>query len=231
MFSKSTKASIKEQFYVTIFDLVKKRREFESSVVNEILIGRLDSGLYTFADGHMYFGNHVIKIRYDLIDSVYANTYKENEIFDYYFDILPLKKGEKILMGCPYDSNTMNRFVYIVENPKNFKPDRVVILPYLHERKVYLLRYKENTEYFTTSIECGLKYTNISYGSLRPDQEGVDQANDLIVSVDLSGSKYYIFNERGLLRQMVSYKKLKLGNPIAVSPNGRNFIFLEEIGA
>jgi hypothetical protein len=85
----------------------------------------------------MYFNNHVIKIRYDLIDSVYCNTYKENEIFDYYFKILPLDKDEKVLMGCPYDSNTMNRFLYIVENPKSFKPDRVVILPYLHERKVY----------------------------------------------------------------------------------------------
>ena len=118
--------------------MVKKRKEFETSVTNQILIGRLESGLYTFADGHMYFNNHVIKIRYDLIDSVYCNTYKENEIFDYYFNILPLKKGEKVLMGCPYDSNTMNRFLYIVENPKNFKPDRVIVLPYLHERKVYL---------------------------------------------------------------------------------------------
>lgn len=32
------------------------------------LIGRLESGLYTFVDGHIYYNNNVIKIRYDLLE-------------------------------------------------------------------------------------------------------------------------------------------------------------------
>ena len=49
---------------------------------NKDLIGRLLSGLYTFVDGHIYYNNNVIKIRYDLIKSVDSHRYKENEIFD-----------------------------------------------------------------------------------------------------------------------------------------------------
>lgn len=37
-------------------------------IKNKDLIGRLESGLFTFVDGHIYFGNNVIKIRYDLIN-------------------------------------------------------------------------------------------------------------------------------------------------------------------
>jgi len=63
------------------------------------LIGKLESGLYTFVDGHIYYNNNVIKIRYDLIDQEIESglgegdksKYKENEIFDYYFDIFDMK--------------------------------------------------------------------------------------------------------------------------------------------
>ena len=37
-------------------------------IKNEKLIGRLASGMYTFVDGHIYFSNKVIKIRYDLLE-------------------------------------------------------------------------------------------------------------------------------------------------------------------
>jgi len=60
---------------------------------NKDLIGRLLSGLYTFVDGHIYYNNNVIKIRYDLIKSVDSHRYKENEIFDFYLNIFDLKKG------------------------------------------------------------------------------------------------------------------------------------------
>jgi hypothetical protein len=33
------------------------------------------------------------------------------------------------------------------------KPMRILILPYLHERRIYLNRKKMNTDYFYTSIE------------------------------------------------------------------------------
>ena len=127
------------------------------------MIGRLESGLYTFAEGHIYFSNHVIKIRYDLIDSLQYSTLKESDIFDYYFDIIKLKGiGNKVMLGSPFDSNTMNRFVYIIQDSKNSKPNRVLILPYLHERRVYLQRYKENTEYFCTSMPLEEKYIKLT---------------------------------------------------------------------
>ena len=45
----------------------------------------------------------------------------------------------------------------------------------------------------------------------------------------MSEAKYYIFNERGMLRNRVSFKKQAKGQiPIAVSPNGLNFIFRDE---
>jgi hypothetical protein len=32
------------------------------------IIGRLKSNLYNFVEGHIYYGNNVIKIRYDLLE-------------------------------------------------------------------------------------------------------------------------------------------------------------------
>ena len=53
-----------------IFDLVKREMEFSIEITNTELIGRLLSGLYTFVDGHIYYNNNVIKIRYDLLSDV-----------------------------------------------------------------------------------------------------------------------------------------------------------------
>jgi hypothetical protein len=36
-------------------------------IKDEERIGRLKSGLFSLIDGHMYFSNDLIKIRYDLI--------------------------------------------------------------------------------------------------------------------------------------------------------------------
>ena len=50
---------------------------FEKIIYNKQLIGRLESGLYTLADGHIYHSNNVIKVRYDLIDSPLVSTYTD----------------------------------------------------------------------------------------------------------------------------------------------------------
>ena len=42
---------------------------YELTIDNPILTGRLRSGLFEVVDGHIYFNNNVIKIRYDLITS------------------------------------------------------------------------------------------------------------------------------------------------------------------
>lgn len=59
-------------------------------VEDEELIGRLTSMLYCFVDGHIYYNNNVIKIRYDLLlkQDTKCADYGEYEVFDYYENIL-----------------------------------------------------------------------------------------------------------------------------------------------
>lgn len=65
----------------------KKKIIFETKIVHEPLIQRLKSGLYTLVDGHIYFNNNVIKIRYDLMEKKDSHILLEDEVFDYYTDI------------------------------------------------------------------------------------------------------------------------------------------------
>ena len=55
------------------------------------IIGRLKSNLYNFVEGHIYYGNNVIKIRYDLLERRKGGHIKENHMFDYYTNVLSLK--------------------------------------------------------------------------------------------------------------------------------------------
>ena len=45
-----------------------------------------------------------------------------------------------------------HRFLYVVLNHYDLEPKKLMIVPYLHERKIYLNRIKVNTNYFYTSI-------------------------------------------------------------------------------
>ena len=55
---------------------------------DESFIGRIRSGLFTYADGHIYYSNNVIKIRYDLIESSKGLNLDESEVFNHYSDIM-----------------------------------------------------------------------------------------------------------------------------------------------
>jgi len=109
--------------------------------------------MYTFVDGHIYFNNNVIKIRYDLILSENNQNYKENEIFDFYFNIFILNENERVLANTPLDSIKSHRFGYLTVDDKNDNPRRLMIIPYLHDHKIYLNRLKINTDYFYTTLE------------------------------------------------------------------------------
>jgi hypothetical protein len=50
-----------------VFDLATKKSEVEIVLKDKNLIGRFDSGVYIVSNGHIYFGNDVIKMRYDLV--------------------------------------------------------------------------------------------------------------------------------------------------------------------
>ena len=63
--------------------------------MDDELIGRLLSGLYTFVDGHIYYNNNVIKIRFDILSqSRNIQDFNEFEIFDYYRDVIKLENKE-----------------------------------------------------------------------------------------------------------------------------------------
>ena len=56
------------------------------------LVGRLINMRYLFVDGHIYYSNKIIKLRYDILTNQ-TKSYKtlgEYELFDYYKDILNL---------------------------------------------------------------------------------------------------------------------------------------------
>ena len=57
-----------ESCFLTIFDFDSEQAVYNTKITNLELIGRLKSNLYNFVEGHIYFGNSVFKIRYDLIE-------------------------------------------------------------------------------------------------------------------------------------------------------------------
>ena len=150
---KETDQSIlKLQRKFKLFDISLMKVEFEILISYKPLMGRLESGQYTFVDGHIYYSNHVIKIRYDLIQSQQAEKYSEMQIFDFYDNIFQLEKNETVKASTPLDSYRSHRFGYVITS-KEYLPKKVMITPYLHDKRIYLNRLKINTDYFYTSIE------------------------------------------------------------------------------
>ena len=119
---------------------------------NEIL-GRIKSGLYRLVDGHFYFGNQVFKVRYDLLSNQKGKEYDENHIFDKYSSLLHLDYKEQVICKAPILSQDQHRMVYISINRGLLKPKRFIILPYLHERKIYLNQIGMNEKYFYNVVE------------------------------------------------------------------------------
>ena len=64
--------------FITIYCLDNDSIVTRLEIKDLELIGRLKSNLYCFMDGHIYFNNKVIKIRYDLIESSKTAEIKEN---------------------------------------------------------------------------------------------------------------------------------------------------------
>ena len=110
-----TVAGIKKTWHFSIYDLNTKKITFDRIIHHKPLIGRLKSGLYTFVNGHIYYNNNVIKIRYDLIYTTdNPLKYNENEIFDYYYDIFLLQGKQKVKANTPLSSFEDNKFAYVI---------------------------------------------------------------------------------------------------------------------
>ena len=76
--------------FVTLYDLEKERVMVRVEVKSPELIGRLKSNLYNFVGGHIYYGNNVIKARYDILKNLRGSEIREDLLFDEYYNILRL---------------------------------------------------------------------------------------------------------------------------------------------
>ena len=143
-------------YKLKFFSIQKAQTIFEVQLNFMPFVGRLKSSLYQLIHGHVYYNNDMIKIRYDLINSPKNYKYKEGELFDYYFGIFKFEKNStRIRSNTPLDSIRYHKFVYVTQDSQCNSPRQIICLPYLHERRIYLNRIKDNTDYFYTCIETG----------------------------------------------------------------------------
>lgn len=119
----------------------------ECEITEPQMKGILLSGEFSLIDGHMYYNNNVIKVRYDLMKINGSCENQEELYFNQYFNILSLGEGDIIKTNCPIDSPMSHRLTYVIINT-NGGPKTLVLMPYLHERRIFLQRQKPNTDYF-----------------------------------------------------------------------------------
>ena len=60
----------KREKFFTLYDIETEKVLYSLMIKNREVIGRLKSNLFTFVGGHIYYGNKVIKIRYDLLETM-----------------------------------------------------------------------------------------------------------------------------------------------------------------
>lgn len=187
---------------IKIYDTVQKKVLWYAQCSNPELLGRLKSSLYTLIDGHMYYNNNIIKIRYDLLAQKNLRELKESEVFDFYSKILSLDQNETVKTRMPFCSFKYHRFVYMTANIKELKPNKIKILPFLHERRVYLSRMDNECEYFYTTIQ--------------------QKKSLFFVCMNTTENKYQVYSQGGILYKNVDYSNqvFVYGPPAAVSNNG-----------
>jgi hypothetical protein len=67
-----------------------------------------------------------------------------DDVFNRYPEVLELSEtgNDRVKAKSPLNFLAGNRFAYVILNPKDLVPKRVMTIPYLHERKIYLNRIK-----------------------------------------------------------------------------------------
>jgi len=95
----------------------------------------------------------------------------------------------------------------MIRNLADLTPRKLVILPYLHERKLHLNK-RDNTNQFYTMIKSpsGIMY---------------------ILCLCINDNKMYVYGENSILVRRFTYEKIanKCGKPICVSEDGLSFVF------
>ena len=141
----------KDPIFITIKDLkFKDKIIIDCEITDNEMKGIFVSDKYTLIDGHIYYNNNVIKLRYDLMQQYGPGQEYHSIYFNIYNNILQLGPTETVKMNSPLDSQLTHKFAYIIVNHA-LEPKRLTMLPYLHERKIYMNRIKQNTKYFYSS--------------------------------------------------------------------------------
>ena len=125
-----------------IHNVSENRSMISITIKDQDFIGRLRSSLFTLVNGHFYFGNKVYKIRYDLLDTSMVREITEAQLIDYYQDLLGVKPGEKIHSSNPLLCIDYHKLSFFTNNSKMMMPMRIIMLPFMHERKIYLNKSK-----------------------------------------------------------------------------------------
>ena len=146
------------------------------------LYGRFYCGLYEFQGGHIYYNNNVIKVRWDIIESSSALTYSLDDVLDKYSDVLPIPDHKAIAIGFPFDSKYMNKLAYVIRSCSSCNNDsssKLLIMPYLHDRKIYNNHREKNTRYFMTQLPEQDKPTQLA-SQIKPTDKhpAQDKAGD-----------------------------------------------------
>ena len=138
-----------------------------------------------------------------------ANGQNQEIYFNRYHNILTLEEGETIKTNMPMESLQSHRLAYVVLNNQDLKPKKMIIVPYLHERKIYLNRMKQNTNYFYSSKQVEFEEKIKSY----------------VFAFNITEHKFYVYSEKGLLLNRIEYSdKIKqYGDEASASSNGLNF--------
>ena len=84
---------------------------------------------------------------------------------------------------------------------------RALIVPYLHERKIFLGRIKDENDYFQTTrlTRNGMSFFNFN----------------------ITENKCHVYTQKGILKHRIEYSDQvkKYGKPMSVSNNGMIYIF------
>jgi hypothetical protein len=94
----------------------------------------------------------------------------------------------------------------MIRNLVDLKPRRVMILPYLHERKLHLNKRDISNQF----------YTMIKHGD-----------NIYIICLAITHNKMYVYGENSILIRRFKYNEIArvCGKPVCMSEDGLNLVF------
>jgi hypothetical protein len=171
---------------LVVYDLKKKQELVHSWIKDLDLIGQFKANLYKFIDGHLYVENSVFKFRYENAYRSNTKEIQESQLVNKYSDILNLERGEIIIGKICLLSINESKQLYLYTNNKKRGPIKILILPFLHDRKIFLNKAKSDRVFFSTVIEEKEAKTN--------------EILSKMVQIDVTDSKYSVYNEKGILK-------------------------------